>query len=82
MLRHRRLGDAELALDDLADGAGRELAVGHQLEDPPPDRVAQNVERMHGQMILVASYISQPWHPRPALGHLGALAAALVPCAR
>jgi hypothetical protein len=42
------LREAELLLHDGGDLAGRLLAVGEQLEDPPPDRVAQNLERMHG----------------------------------
>ena len=47
VLRDGRLRDPELRLDDVADRAGRQLAVGEELEDPPPDRVAQDVERVH-----------------------------------
>jgi hypothetical protein len=47
VLRHAGLGDPELRLDRRRDGAGRLLAVGEELEDPPPDRVAEDVERMH-----------------------------------
>ena len=34
----------------LADRAGGQLAVGQQLEDPPPHRVAEDVERFHAAM--------------------------------
>ena len=44
-----RLGDPELRLDDGADRARRPLAVGQQLQDPPPDRVAEDVERVHAR---------------------------------
>ena len=47
VLRHRRLGDAELALDHLDDAARRRFAVGEQLEDAPAHRVAQDVEGVH-----------------------------------
>jgi hypothetical protein len=47
MLRHRRLGDAELTLDDGADRPGRLLTTGEQLEDPAPDRITEDVERVH-----------------------------------
>ena len=40
----RRLRDPELVADHLADGSGRELAAGKQLEDSPADRVAEDVE--------------------------------------
>src|SRR5690349_10029819 len=45
--RHPRLGDAELRLHYGADRARRPLAVGQQLEDPPPDRITQDIERVH-----------------------------------
>ena len=48
MLRDGRLRDPELGLDDGRDRPGRELAIGEELEDPPSDRVAQDVERVHG----------------------------------
>ena len=47
MLRHRGLRDAELALHDVADRTRGPLAVGHQLQDPPPHRVTEDVERFH-----------------------------------
>jgi hypothetical protein len=47
VLRHGRLRDPELGPDNGRDGPRGQLAVGEQLEDPPPDRVSQNVERVH-----------------------------------
>ena len=32
--------------------AGGLLAVGEQLEDAPPDRVAEDVERVHGEEVI------------------------------
>ena len=48
MLGHRRLGDAELAVDHRRDLAGAHLAIGQQLQDPAPGRIAEDVERVHG----------------------------------
>jgi hypothetical protein len=59
VLRHARLRDAELGLDDGTDGARGLLAVGEELEDAPADRVAEDVERVHGPIISVLTYISQ-----------------------
>jgi hypothetical protein len=42
-----RLGDAELALDHLAERAGGELAVPEQLQDAAAHRIAEYVERVH-----------------------------------
>src|SRR5215468_3689103 len=47
VLRDRRLGNAELALDDRDDVARAVLAAGEQLQDAAPDRVAQDVEGVH-----------------------------------
>ena len=47
MLRHGRLRDPELGLDDGGDRARSRLPFGEELEDPPPDRVAEDVERVH-----------------------------------
>jgi prolyl-tRNA editing enzyme YbaK/EbsC (Cys-tRNA(Pro) deacylase) len=47
VLRHRRLGDAELLLDDGTDLTGRPLAVGEQVQDPPADRITEDVEGVH-----------------------------------
>ena len=47
MLGDGRLGDPELLLDDRADRAGGQLALGEQLEDPPAHRVAEHIERVH-----------------------------------
>ena len=61
MLRHGRLRDPELGLDDGGDRPGGQLAVGEELEDPPPDRVAQDVERVHGaKIVAVDLYKSSP----------------------
>jgi hypothetical protein len=51
VLRHARLGDAELLLHERGHLAGRALAVGEQLKDPAPDRVTEDVERVHGTTI-------------------------------
>ena len=51
MLRDGRLRDPELGLDDGGDRPGGQLAIGEQLEDPAPDRVAEDVERVHAPMI-------------------------------
>ena len=47
MLGYRRLGDRELRLDGGTDGPRRLLAVGEQFENAPPDRIAEDVERVH-----------------------------------
>ena len=47
VLGHRRLRDPELGLDDGRDRPRGQLAIGEQLEDPSPDRVSQDVERVH-----------------------------------
>jgi hypothetical protein len=47
VLGDRGLGDAELVADDGRHLTGAALAVGQQLQDPSPDRVAEDVERMH-----------------------------------
>ena len=51
VLRDGRLRDPELRLDDRGDRPGGQLAVGEQLEDPPPDRVAEDVERVHEAIV-------------------------------
>ena len=48
MLRHGRLRDPELRLDDRRDRPRRQLAIGEQLEDPATDGVSEDVERVHG----------------------------------
>ena len=37
----------ELALDNRHDFAGAVLPIGQQLQDAPPHRIAQDVERVH-----------------------------------
>ena len=44
MLGDGRLGDAELAPNDVSDRAGGVLLAGEKLEDAPPDGVAEDVE--------------------------------------
>src|SRR5690606_21672463 len=53
------LGDAVLALDDGGDRAGAQLAVGEELQDPAPDGVAEDVERVHAPSVSADPYISQ-----------------------
>ena len=60
MLRDRWLRDAELGLDDIADRPRRQLAIREELEDPPPDRVTEDIERLHVGRIQAFTYISQP----------------------
>jgi uncharacterized protein len=47
VLRDGGLGNAELVLHHGGHLAGGPLTVGEQLEDPPPNRVAENVEGVH-----------------------------------
>ena len=58
MLGDGRLGDAELALDHLADRAGGQLTVPEKLQDAPAHRIAEYVERVHAATISAAAYIS------------------------
>lgn len=59
MLGHRGLGDAELPPDGAGDLAGCALPIGEQFQDPAPDRIAQDVERVHEGIIAVNAYIRQ-----------------------
>ena len=69
VLRDGRLRDPELGLDDRGDRPRGQLAIGEQLEDPPPDRVAQDVERVHRPIILEGmTYISQGCTSLPRSG--------------
>jgi hypothetical protein len=54
-----RLGDAELALDHLAQRAGGELAVPEQLQDATAHRIAEYVERVHQAKLSAEAYISK-----------------------
>ncbi len=47
VLRHRRLRDPELILDGGRDRPGRQLTFGQELQDPAPNGIAQDVERVH-----------------------------------
>jgi hypothetical protein len=47
VLRHGRLRDPELGLDDRGDRPGRQLAIGEQLQDPASDWVSEDVECVH-----------------------------------
>jgi hypothetical protein len=51
VLADRRLGDAELRLDDGPQLSRALLARGEQLQDPPADRVAEDVERVHWPIV-------------------------------
>jgi hypothetical protein len=46
MLGDTRLGDAELALDHLAERAGGELTVPEQFQDAAAHRIAEAFEEM------------------------------------
>jgi hypothetical protein len=47
VLGDRRLRDPELGSDHRDDLARRVLALGQELHDPAPDRIAEDVERVH-----------------------------------
>ena len=59
MLGHGRLRHPELRLDDRGDLPRRTLAVCEQLEQPSPDGISENIERVHDNGISCAPYISQ-----------------------
>ena len=47
----RRLGDTKLTLNDSADRSRGLFAVRKQLQDPPTDRVAENIEGVHDRIV-------------------------------
>ncbi len=47
MLGYGRLPDPEVPADDLDDLAGRVLTPAQDLQDGPPDRIGEDIERMH-----------------------------------
>ena len=47
VLRHGRLRDPELCLDDRTDRTGGHLTIGQQLQDPAPDGVSEDIECVH-----------------------------------
>lgn len=47
VLRHGRLGNAELVLHNRGHLTGGPLTVGEQLENPPPNGITENVEGVH-----------------------------------
>ncbi len=59
MLRHGRLRNPELCLNDRTDRSGGHLAIGQQLQDPASDGVSEDIECMHSPKIQVMTYISQ-----------------------
>src|SRR5687767_5370 len=59
MLRHTRLGDAELGGDDGADLAGGPFSLGEQLENAPPDGVAQHIKGVHRPILSPYLYKSR-----------------------
>jgi hypothetical protein len=59
MLGHPGLGDAELLLDHLRNCSRGLLPTGQQLQDPAPDGIAENVERVHPATMSMLAYISQ-----------------------
>jgi hypothetical protein len=56
--RHRRLGDPELSVNNLANRLSRLFAAGQQLQYPAADRIPENVERVHPQIVSGQAYIS------------------------
>lgn len=59
VLRDGRLRDAELRADDSHDLPGRVFLVEKQLENPPADPVAQDIECMHKLNVSSETYIRQ-----------------------
>lgn len=60
LTRDRGLSQPKLGLDDVYNVAGAALAGSEQLEDPPPDGIAEDVEGLHrGGVISAFTYISQ-----------------------
>ena len=55
VLRHRRLGDAELTLHDRRDLTRRHLVVDEELEDAAAHRVAEDVEGVHHPPVYAAA---------------------------
>src|SRR5262245_51686444 len=51
LLRHGRLGDAELPRDDVNDLAGRMLALDKEFQDAPSNRIAEDIERVHQEPV-------------------------------
>jgi len=47
VLRHGRLGNAELVLHDGGHLPSSPLPISEQLKDPPPNGITQDVERVH-----------------------------------
>ena len=47
MLRHGGLRDSEFVPDDLGHSARAELLTREQFEDAAPNRIAEDVKRMH-----------------------------------
>ena len=65
MLRDGGLRDPELVPDAGADRPVVELALGEELEDPAPDGIAENIERVHEHSVSARAYISQSCSLRP-----------------
>src|SRR3954463_9776105 len=63
MLRHRRLGDAELGADRLHHFAGRHLSRTEQFEDATADGIGQDFEGVH-QLPVPGCAISGGISPR------------------
>ena len=59
VLRHRRLSYAKLCRDRCHHRTGRMLARGQELEDPTPDGITEDIQRVHTATLSVITYISQ-----------------------
>ena len=59
MLRYRRLTDAELRGDRLHHEAGWMLAGSQELQDPSPDGISEDVQRVHWVRLSMRAYISK-----------------------
>ena len=57
VLRHRRLSYAELCRDRCHHRTGRMLARGQELEDPTPDGITEDIQRVHATHSINQSLI-------------------------
>ncbi len=59
VLRHRRLSYAKLRRDRCHHRTGRMLPQGQELEDPTPDGITEDIQRVHTATLSIDTYISQ-----------------------
>ena len=59
MLGHRRLAYPKLCGDRVHDCTSRMLPGGQELQDPTPDGITQDVQRVHADNLSIKTYIGQ-----------------------